>query len=111
MDFRFSEDEREIIDQAAKSLQTYLKISRFQSAEPVGDSWRSFGGEGWTHASLPEQLGGGDLPLVLLAAIGREAGRVLAGDAFVDNAVLLPRLLSGAANAAPESLAELLENP
>lgn len=111
MDFRFTEDEQEIIGQAAKSLRKHLPVSRLTESEATDTAWRAFGAEGWTHAGLPEAVGGGDLPLVLVAAIGREAGGVLAGDAYVDNAVLLPRLLASRADASSSGLDELLGSP
>jgi alkylation response protein AidB-like acyl-CoA dehydrogenase len=109
MDFRFDDEEKELVAQAGRALRKYLPAGRMMNAQPAGDAWRCLGKEGWLHAGLPERLGGGDLPLELVAAIGREAGRVLAGDAFVDNAVILPRLAGG--TGAPEWAADVLANP
>ena len=92
MDFRFTSDERELIDQAGKSFRRYLPAERVVLGQPTVDGWRSVAEEGWLSAGLPESVGGGGLPLVITAGIAREAGGVLAADAFVNNAVLIPRL-------------------
>lgn len=93
MDFRFSSDERELIDQAGRSLRKHLPAERLVAGTSTVAGWCAVAGEGWLHAGLPEALGGGDLPLAVMAGIAREAGATLAGDAFVDNAVILPRLV------------------
>jgi alkylation response protein AidB-like acyl-CoA dehydrogenase len=93
MDFRFGSDERDLIEQAARSLKRHLPAARVIAGEPSVEGWRALAEDGWLHAGLPEEQGGSGLPLVMVAAIAREAGMVLAGDAFVDNAVILPRLV------------------
>lgn len=95
MDFRFDEDEREIIEQAARTLERDLPAARLLEAGGI-EGWRSVGLDGWLGAGLPEEDGGAGLQLSVVAGIGRGAGRVLAGDGFVANAVLLPGLLAGA---------------
>lgn len=98
VDFRLSAEDRELVDQSGRALRKYLPASRLVAGEPASDGWRSVADEGWLHAGLIDEDGIEGLPLVLVAAIGREAGMVLAGDGYVDNAVILPRLVGGGAD-------------
>jgi alkylation response protein AidB-like acyl-CoA dehydrogenase len=109
LDFRFDEYEREVIDQARRVFARYLPSSSLLAGDRA-EGWRAVGRDGWLHMGLPDRVGGGETPLCLVCGIGREAGRVLGGDAFVNNAVLLPSLmLMSSHNGA--AFADLIEHP
>lgn len=94
MDFRFGEDERDVIREAGRTFRRYLPPMRLIAANGVANGdWTTVARSGWLHAGIPEEEHGLGLPLVLVAAIAREAGAVLAGDAFVNNAWILPNTL------------------
>jgi alkylation response protein AidB-like acyl-CoA dehydrogenase len=103
MDFRFDEEERDIVQQAGRTLSRALPRDALLEGDR-SSGWRAVGHDGWLTAGLAEERGGAGLSLSLLAAVGREAGRVLAGNGFVNNGVLLPELLAQA-----DGAAELLE--
>jgi len=103
MDFRFDKDERDIIDQVGLTLRRHLRPARLLDDASVDGAWRALAEDGWIHAGLAAEFGGAELPLAMVAAIGRESGRVVAGDAYTNNAVLLPALFAGAG---PEALAD-----
>jgi alkylation response protein AidB-like acyl-CoA dehydrogenase len=109
MDFRFDPDEREIVAQAGLTLQRHLPATRLLENESARPRWDAVAQDGWLHAGLDEASGGSDLSLALVAAVGREAGRVLAGDGYVTNAIILPGLLASLDE--PESVASLLAHP
>jgi alkylation response protein AidB-like acyl-CoA dehydrogenase len=92
MDFRFDKYECEVIDQARRVFARYLPSSSLLAGDRA-EGWRTVGRDGWLHLGLPDRVGGSETPLCLVCGIGREAGRVLGGDAFVNNAVLLPSLM------------------
>lgn len=106
MDFRFDKDEADVIEQAGLTLRRHLPATRLLAPGGALAGWRAVGADGWLHAGLAEGQGGVELPLAMLAAIGREAGRVLAGDGFVNNAVVLAQALASA-----DAADTLLEHP
>jgi acyl-CoA dehydrogenase len=94
MDFRFDTSERDIIDQAKRTFARHLPAGRLLKETGGDNGWRAVAEDGWLHGGLDPERGGVGLPLVMVAAIGREAGRVLAGDAFATNSVMLSALLA-----------------
>jgi alkylation response protein AidB-like acyl-CoA dehydrogenase len=96
MDFRFDAEEIGLIEQAAQTMSAHLSADRYLYDASSRSGWVAVARDGWLHAGLAEGLGGGGLPLPLMAGIAREAGRLLAGDGFVNNAVLIPSLLAAA---------------
>ncbi|PKW16834.1 acyl-CoA dehydrogenase family protein [Saccharopolyspora spinosa] len=92
MDFRFDADERGLLDQASLAFRKWLPRQRLLDPSPTDDAWRAVAADGWLHAGLPQDDGTEHLPLPMVCGIGREAGKVLAGEGFVANAVLLPGL-------------------
>jgi alkylation response protein AidB-like acyl-CoA dehydrogenase len=97
VDFRFDPEERDLIRQAAATISAQLSAGRLLSQASSGAGWAALGKDGWLHAGLDEDLGGGGMPLPLLAGVAREAGRSAAGDGFTNNAALIPRLVVAAA--------------
>jgi alkylation response protein AidB-like acyl-CoA dehydrogenase len=99
VDFRFDDDARGLFRSAHDSLERYLPVSRLRADRDFGEGWRQVARDGWLHAGLPVSAGGGELPLPLVCGIAREAGELIAGDGFVSNAVLIPTILTGTADA------------
>jgi len=110
MDFRFDDDELTIIGEARQTIRHYLPRERFFHGSEAQGDWPALGHGGWLHAGLAGDFGGSDLPLHVVAGIAKEAGAVLAGDAYVNNAVLIPQLLARTDDA-ERLLAEHLERP
>lgn len=110
MDFRFDDDALDLFRSAQDSFKRYLPTSRLRNDQGVGEGWRQVARDGWLHAGLPASAGGGELPLPLVCGIAREAGEFIAGDGFVSNAVLIPTILTGTANA-DELLAATVDRP
>lgn len=109
MDFRFDPEERSLIQQAAEALSARLAPERLTSGNSTRAAWTSIAVDGWLHAGIDEGEGGGGLSPALSAAVAREAGRLVAGDAFMNNAVLIPRLLLAARG--PDGLLDHVEHP
>jgi alkylation response protein AidB-like acyl-CoA dehydrogenase len=99
MDFRFDEMERGLIADARAAITRSLDLSRFRSETPTVELWRMLGAADWLHGGLPVEHGGAGISLALQAGIAHEAGAVLAVDEWVNNAFILPFLLSRAADA------------
>ena len=93
MEFLYSPDERELIEEAGRIIKASLGIERFREGDTAVSGWARVGEAGWLHGMLAEEDGGANLPLVLMAGIAREAGMVLAVEEFTNNAFLLPSLL------------------
>lgn len=95
MDFRFDDSEQEILSQAAATFQKHLVLpaSRSDSADVCAEGWRAVATDGWLSICVPAGDGEPPLPLAMVAGIGREAGRVLSGDTFVDACVILAPIL------------------
>jgi hypothetical protein len=86
MDFRFDAEERGILAEAGASFRRWLPPERLLPRDDHQHaSWASLANDGW----LDVDAGDEGLPLPLIAGVGREAGRVGAGDAFVSNALLI----------------------
>ncbi|MFC5750881.1 acyl-CoA dehydrogenase family protein [Actinomadura rugatobispora] len=87
MDFRFDQDEQQLLDQAGATFRRWLPPERLLTGSSTAAAWDIIAADGWLAAG---STGDDDaLSLALVAGIGREAGRVLAGEGFVTNAVLL----------------------
>ena len=72
MEFRYTPEERELLEYAKQSLQAQLPLDRFRDGRTTVAAWRNLGTDGWLHATL----GGRDgepLALPTLAGIAREA--------------------------------------
>jgi hypothetical protein len=109
VDFRFAPDELEAHRYARTSVRNHLPLTRLSDPTAELAGWAGFAAEGWTRACLGED-GPDDLPF--LAGLAREAGAVAAGEAFVHNGWLLPKLCSHASQ--PDRgdwLAELAARP
>jgi alkylation response protein AidB-like acyl-CoA dehydrogenase len=100
MDFRFDRDDQAMIGAVAEVFQRDFPVARLRGGESDPAAWREAGTGGWLHAGLAEADGGLGLPDYLLCAFAREAGRALLVDAWVNNALILPRLITGIKDAA-----------
>jgi alkylation response protein AidB-like acyl-CoA dehydrogenase len=94
MDFRFDPEERTIIAEGARSLARYLPRNRLEAPGGALTGWRAVAASGWLHAALEQDRGGAGLPLAIVTGLAREAGRSLAGEAFVNNGFIIPALLA-----------------
>jgi alkylation response protein AidB-like acyl-CoA dehydrogenase len=81
LDFRFDADEVGVIEEARRAFAHHVPRGRL--LEPALGDWPGIVDAGWLRPAEAE------LPFVLVVAVAREAGRVLAGDAYVNNAVVL----------------------
>jgi len=90
VDFRYTPDEIEILGYARESFRAHLPLRRLRAEGETIDAWAAIGRDGWLHACLPD--GGATVDLALLAGLAREAGAVAAGEEFVQNGWLIPRL-------------------
>jgi hypothetical protein len=88
MDFRFDSEDQRVLDQAAATFRKWLSPQRLLAVGPVAEAWAGVAEDGWLEVGRSDTQDE-TVPLALVAGIGREAGRVLAGDGFVTNAVLL----------------------
>lgn len=95
MDFRFDKDDSDIVTAARDAMAHAFGPARLTGGDSRLDAWRAVAADGWLHAGLDEELGGQVMPLYLLAAIAREAGRALCVDEWCNNALLLPALIAG----------------
>jgi alkylation response protein AidB-like acyl-CoA dehydrogenase len=93
VDFRFTGEERELIDHAGRALAAHLPRGRLLDGVSNQDGWRKVATDGWLHCAIAAADGADAVPTSTLAAIAREAGRNLAHEGFVNNAVLLPNLM------------------
>jgi alkylation response protein AidB-like acyl-CoA dehydrogenase len=109
MQFAFDADEAEIISEAGRTLRRFLPRERFFHDSTVTGDWRAIASGGWLHASLPGEFGGAELPLPVIAGIARESGACLSGEAFVNNAIVIPKLLA-ATNEPDRLIAEHVES-
>ena len=84
-----------MIGAVAEVFQRDFPVARLRGGASAPAAWREAATGGWLHAGLAEADGGLGLPDYLLCAFAREAGRALLVDAWVNNAVILPRLIAG----------------
>ncbi|MCL8207498.1 MAG: acyl-CoA/acyl-ACP dehydrogenase [Actinomycetia bacterium] len=110
MQFRYTADEVAILEEAARTFRKAFPVERLGRGEPSTAGWAEAGRAGWLHAGLDEAHGGSGLPLYMVAGLAREAGRQLAVEGFVNNAVVLPRLLRFATDGGA-ALARQTERP
>jgi alkylation response protein AidB-like acyl-CoA dehydrogenase len=96
MEFRYTTEEIAILEEAARTFQKAFPVERLGRGEPSTAGWADVGAAGWLTAGLDERHGGSALPLYMVAGLAREAGRQLVVESFVNNAVVLPRLLATA---------------
>lgn len=87
MDFRYDSDDRALLAEAGASFRRWLPLDRLLLPDDCLWAWKGLSQDGWLDVASGE--GDDRLPLALIAGVGREAGRVAAGDAFVSNAVLI----------------------
>ena len=77
MDFRFTEDQQDLID-AAKAFfdgeNTVERMRAMVAAEEVADLWPQFAQLGLLGIMVPESAGGLEQPLVVMAGIAEAAG-------------------------------------
>jgi len=77
MDFRFTEDQQDLID-AAKSFfdgeNTVERMRALAVGEEVSDLWPQFGQLGLLGLMVPESAGGLEQPLVVMAGVAEAAG-------------------------------------
>lgn len=94
----YSDSQRTI----AESFRDYVESvwSRERARERLerngtldGDLWDGLAGQGWVGAFYPESVGGQGLSFGDVAAMLREAGRLLLPSSFLSSAVLTPLLL------------------
>jgi hypothetical protein len=90
VDFRYTPDQVEVIRYARESLRAHLPLARLSAGDDATGPWAAIGREGWLHVCLSDDEAPPDLALV--AGIAREAGAVAAGEEFVQNGWLIPRL-------------------
>jgi Acyl-CoA dehydrogenase, C-terminal domain len=96
VDFRYTPDEVEIIGYARESFRAHLPLGRLRAGSETTGAWAAIGRDGWLHACLPDNESPADL--ALLAGLAREAGAVAAGEEFVQNGWLIPRLCGAIEN-------------
>ena len=96
MDFRFDETERSMLAEARAAIRRSFDLSRFRQSGPTLGAWKTLAEAGWLHAGLDSSHGGAGFSLAIQAGIAREAGRVLLVEEWVDNAFLIPSLLTRA---------------
>lgn len=89
MDFRFDDDENNILEQAGATFRRRLIPERLLGGESTSEDWKLVAADGWLDVGRIQDDGTAALPLPVIAGIGREAGRVLAGDAYVTNTMLM----------------------
>lgn len=89
-----------MIGAVAEVFQRDFPLTRLRGAASDPSAWREAGTGGWLHAGIAESDGGLGLPAYLLCAFAREAGRSLLVDAWVNNALILPRLIASVNDAA-----------
>jgi len=77
MDFRFTEDQQDLID-AAKAVfdgeNTVERMRAMAAGEEVADLWPQFTKLGLIGIMAPENVGGLDQPLVVMSAVAEAAG-------------------------------------
>lgn len=77
MDFRFTEDQQDLID-AAKSFfigeNTVERMRKMAAGEPVADLWPQFAELGLLGLMAPESAGGLEQPLIVMTAVAEAAG-------------------------------------
>ncbi|EHB59227.1 acyl-CoA dehydrogenase domain-containing protein [Mycolicibacterium rhodesiae JS60] len=111
MDFRYTPDQVEVIRYARESLRAHLPLARLSAGDAAVGPWAAIGHDGWLHVCLADDEAQPDLALV--AGIAREAGAVAAGEEFVQNGWLIPRLCAAIdpADRSAEWLAAQQETP
>lgn len=87
MDFRFDAEDRGLIAEAGASFRRRLPLERLLAPTDSLAAWKAVDSDGWLDVASGDA--DGQLSLALTAGIGREAGRVAAGDGFVSNALLI----------------------
>lgn len=89
MDFRFDDEENNLLEHARATFRRRLVPERLLSGESTSAAWELVAADGWLDVGRIHDDGTPALPLPVIAGIGREAGRVLAGDSYVTNTILL----------------------
>ena len=87
MDFRFTQDQQDLID-AAKAFfdgeNTVERMRKMAAGEDVEDLWPQFAELGLLGILVPESAGGLEQPLVVMAAIAEAAGYVGLSEPYVE---------------------------
>ncbi|SDH53844.1 acyl-CoA dehydrogenase family protein [Pseudonocardia oroxyli] len=109
MDFRLDELDTDVARAARAAFSGRLSPERWTRPETGDAGWTLLGEDGWLDAGLADSDIDAPAGLSALTIIGREAGRSLAGDGFVNNAVLLSLLLDSASD--KRGSAELVGRP
>ena len=91
MDFRFTEDQLDLID-AAKTVfageNTVARMRAMAAGEPTTDFWQQIAELGLLTVMVPENQGGLGQPLVVMAAIAEAAGYAGIAEPYVEVAGL-----------------------
>lgn len=98
MDFRYSPDEVAVMRYARESFRARLPLTRLHGQGRAVDAWAALGEDGWLHACLPDSDAHADL--AVMAGLARETGALAAGEEFVQNGWLIPRLCASIEDAA-----------
>ncbi len=87
MDFRFTEDQQDLID-AAKAFfvgeNTVERMRKMVAGEEVDDLWPQFAQLGLLGIMVPENAGGLEQPLVVMAGIAEAAGYAGLSEPYVE---------------------------
>lgn len=98
MDFRFTDDQQDLID-AAKAVfngeNTVERMRKMSAGEAVNDLWPQFAELGLIGLMGPEDAGGLEQPLVVMAAVAEAAGYAGLADPFVEIAGISVPLAEG----------------
>lgn len=97
MDFRFTEDQQDLID-AAKSVfdgeNAVERMRAIAAGDDVADLWPQFAELGLLGIMAPESAGGLEQPLVVMAAIAEAAGYAGLPEPLVETAgIVIPEMI------------------
>lgn len=105
MNFDFTDEQRELRDQAARMLSEHCDLRAVRvilegDASYDRDLWRRMGELGWMGAAIPEAYGGVGLGHVELAVIAEQLGRHVAPAPFSSTVYLVAEALMAAGSEA-----------
>ena len=87
MDFRFTDDQQDLID-AAKAFfdgeNTVERMRKMAAGEPVENLWPQFAQLGLLGLMVPESAGGLEQPLVVMAGVAEAAGYSGLSDPYIE---------------------------
>src|SRR5690349_8410482 len=98
MNFDFSDEQKELRDQASRFLRDRCPPKTVRAILEGGDTydralWKSVAEMGWTGTAIPEAYGGLGLGYLELCVIAEELGRVVAPIPFASSVYLATEAL------------------